>query len=141
MADGFLDKTSQLQKILETNPADDELCYHTWIREIEDILTFQEAVHADFGNDLSRGFIPDCTAEDIRRALTTSKITVFSSKPIINGNFVTPSAMEAASYSGTGMIYTATVDIRDIAWIDSGQGQVATDNVIEYHTVSCRGMV
>lgn len=55
-----------------------------------------------------------------------------SSKPIINGNFVTPSAMEATAYSGNGIIYKAKVNVKDVAWIDAGQGQLATENKIKF---------
>ena len=59
------------------------------------------------------------------QALATGKITVYSSYPIIQGTFVTPSKMEAESYSGTGKVYKKTVDIKDVAWIDPTQGQYA----------------
>jgi len=50
-------------------------------------------------------------------------ITVYSSHPIEAGVFVTPSKMEAESYSGDGKIYTKTVKLTDVAWIDPTQGQ------------------
>ena len=55
----------------------------------------------------------------------TGKITVYSSYPIEDGNWVTPSKEEGLSYAGSGKLYSATMDPRDIAWVDAGQGQVA----------------
>ena len=138
MESSFLSKEEQLAVIEKTNPFDPDYGNHTWVRSVEDILTYEEAVQAD---DCSDGITPDFTGKDIADAIRSGKVIVYSSKPIINGNFVTPSAMEAASYSGTGEIYRAEVFLRDIAWIDAGQGQVATDNHIEYCSMSCLGMV
>lgn len=52
-------------------------------------------------------------------------IKVYSSYPIENGVFVSPSRMEAESYSGSGEIYEKELPLNSIAWIDAGQGQVA----------------
>lgn len=133
-----LTKSQQLDIVLKSNPAEDD--EHTWIREESDILTYPEAIEATFGDDID-DFTPDFTAADIKKALKTGKITVYSSYPIKNGIFVTPSAMEAASYSGNGIIYTATVDLGDVAWIDEGQGQLATENKIDYLKKSSRGLI
>ena len=135
-----LTKSQQLDIILKTNPADDELGEHTWIREESDILTYKEAIEDTFGDEID-DFTPDFTADDIKKALKTGKITVYSSKPIINGNFVTPSAMEAAAYAGDAGIYTATIDLSDVAWIDEGQGQLATNNKIDYTKRSSKGLI
>lgn len=141
----FLTKQEQLDLILKVNPADDEgMCYHTWIRSIDDVLTFEEAVEAakeENKEDTVSDFTPDFVSTDITTAMQTKQIRVYSSKPIINGNFVTPSMMEAASYSSTGEIYAADVDTRDIAWIDIGQGQVATNNPIQYAGLDARGII
>jgi hypothetical protein len=113
----------QLDLILESNPAEDEI--HTWIRNDDDILTFEEAF-ADGSCE------PDFTDGDIDEALRTGYVTVYSSKPIVNGTFVTPSKLEASAYSGNGYIYSAKVRIDDIAWIDDSQGQLATDSTVSY---------
>ena len=84
---------------------------------------------------------PDFTESDIRRVLQTGKLTVYSSKPIINGIFVSPSKMEAAAYSGDETVYMADVDVSDVAWIDDTQGQLATDREIEYKKISCKGLI
>ena len=51
---------------------------------------------------------PDFTREDIAKAIQSGKVAVYSSKPIVNGDFVTPSKLEAASYSGDETIYAAS---------------------------------
>lgn len=135
-----LTKSQQLDIILKTNPADDELGEHTWVREESDILTYKEAIEDTFGDEID-DFTPDFTADDIKKALKTGKITVFSSKPILNGNFVTPSAMEAAAYAGDAGIYMATIDLSDVAWIDEGQGQLATNNKINFRKISSKGLI
>ena len=132
--EGFLSKEEQLAVILKENPAEDE--FHTWIRSIDDILTFEEVWQDDIYN-----LYPDYTAEDVEKALDTGVITVYSSKPIVNDIFVTPSAMEAAAYSGDQTIYKATLNTKDVSWIDDSQGQLATGNKIEYSRVSAKGLI
>lgn len=117
-------KQKQLEIIQESNPAEDD--YHTWIRSTDDIKSFEEALdapgYADFkGEDLD----PSYTWDMVEEALRSGVITVYSSKPIENGAFVTPSSMEAESYAGNGEVYEATLPLQDIAWIDPTQGQVA----------------
>ena len=46
--------------------------------------------------------------------------------------FVSPSKMEVKGYSGDGKIYSKEVDIEDVAWIDSTQGQYAKINRSKY---------
>ncbi len=70
-------------------------------------------------------FNPDLTRDDIQNAIESGEITVYSSYLIKNGVFVSPSRMEAESYSGNGKVYEKTVDINDVAWIDPTQGQYA----------------
>lgn len=65
------------------------------------------------------------TANMAKKALETGKITVYSSYPIEQGIFVSPSRMEAESYSGSGKVYSKEVNLSDIAWIDPTQGQYA----------------
>lgn len=112
-------------KIIETsNPAEDD--YHTWIRSSDDIKTFEETLNdpdwVDYGEE---GFDPDYTGEMINEALEKGKIIVYSSYPIEQGIFVTPSKMEAESYSGDGKVYSKEVNLTDVAWIDPTQGQYA----------------
>ena len=129
-----LSKQEQLDIINKTNPAPDG---YTWIRALEDIQTFQEAYDNDIDGYVAYGgFTEDYTTEDMDKALQTGKITVYSSYPIENGNFVTPSRMEAQSYAGfNSAVYCAEVNLDDIAWIDVDQGQVATDRKIPYRMV------
>lgn len=124
-------KEEQLEIILSSNPAEDDL--HVWIRSVDDILTFEEA----FAEGSCE---PDFTDEDIANAEKTGRVTVYSSKPIKNGIFVTPSAMEASAYSGNRKIYRARVKLDDVAWIDDSQGQLATDNHITYIQVDAKRM-
>lgn len=115
-------KERQFNIIQQTNPAPNE--YLTWIRSANEIKTLSETLQDSDWTD-SESFDPDLTRSDIDQALKTGKITVYSSYPIENGVFVSPSRMEAESYSGTGKIYEKTLNISDIAWIDPTQGMVA----------------
>jgi len=112
-------KKAQLEIIKKHNPMRDD--YHTGIRDVEDILTAEEAF-AEAKND---GITPDFKSEDVRRALETGEVTIYSSKPIGQGTFVTPSKMEAESYSGGEKVYSQKVRLEDVAWIDAVQGQFA----------------
>ena len=118
-------KKAQFEIIDNTNPALDD--YHTWIRKPEDIRTLKEAVddvlREDQGYSLSS--YPDVSDDMIRNAIETGKMTVYSSKPIKNGNFVSPSRMMAYDYAGGGKIYSKTVSIDDVAWITTDEGQYA----------------
>lgn len=113
-------KTKQLEIIQKTNPAPNDNL--TWIRSEEDIKTFDEVIN-DFG--VGEDVTPDWTAAMIEKAKKENKVTVYSSYPIKNGVFVTPSKMEAQSYAGSNKIYSATVNLSDVAWIDEVQGQFA----------------
>lgn len=118
-------KERQLAIILSSNPADDEnRSYHTWIRNVNDIHTFREAMEND-GFTENDDFTPDFKAADVREALRSGNVTVYSSHPIMNGAFVTPSRMEAQNYAGGGRVYSQKVRLSDIAWIDGLQGQLA----------------
>ena len=113
-------KQRQLDVVLENNPAHDD--YHAWIRDVSDILTYQEAVDDDGG-----GGFPDFSEADAQRALDSGYITVYSSYPIDLGIFVTPSQMEARAYAGKANVYSRTLRLTDVAWLDSGQGQYTGD--------------
>ena len=130
-----LSKQEQFDIIQTANPAPSNGINYTWIRSVDDIQTFQEAVANDIDGYVTEGFTEDYTAEDIQNALKTGNIVVYSSYPIKNGVFVTPSKMEAVYGYGGGKGYAACVRLSDIAWIDVDQGQVATNRKIDYYPV------
>ena len=115
-------KERQMQIIQETNPADDD--YHTWIRSAEEIKTFREAIEDPEWAEYDE-YNPDFTRAMAEEAMESGEIEVFSSYPIEAGGFVSPSRMEAESYSGNGRVYSKTVPLTDVAWIDPTQGQYA----------------
>lgn len=119
-------KAKQLEIIQNNNPTLDD--YHTWIRSIEDIKTFEEALNdSDYKEyfDSGEDFDESYTNKMAKDALEKGSIRVYSSYPIKEGIFVTPSIIEAQSYSGDGKVYSKTVNINDVAWIDPTQGQYA----------------
>lgn len=119
----------QFEIINKYNPAPNT--YQTWIRNIDDVKSFDEALKdSDWEGWEQNGFDESYTPQVVQDALDSGKITVYSSHPIEQGVFVTPSPMEAQSYSGNGNIYSKEVDLKAIAWIDPTQGQYA--NVEEY---------
>ena len=114
-------KQKQLDVINKSNPAPNS--YQTWVRSVDDIKTLAETLEDSDWQDETIN--PDLTRTDIENAIAKGKITVYSSYPISQGVFVSPSRMEAESYSGNGKVYEKTVDIQDVAWIDPTQGQYA----------------
>ena len=117
-------RKKQCDIIQKTNPKW-EGTHSTWIEKPEDVRTFYEAAHKDSDYPFDDDYTEDWAVSDKIKAEASGQITVYSSKPIIDGNWVTPSKEEALSYSGDGKIYSAMMDVRDIAWVDIGQGQVA----------------
>ena len=121
-------KQAQLDIILKTNPMLDD--YHTGIRKVEDIKTLEESVEEarseaeKYGDDEWSAY-PDITNDMLQNALETGEITIYSSKPIKNGVFVTPSYMQASDYAGGGNVYEKTVPLTDVAWINTDEGQYA----------------
>lgn len=121
-------KQTQLDIILKTNPMLDD--YHTGIRKVEDIKTLGESVEEarseaeKYGDDEWSAY-PDITNDMLQNALETGEITIYSSKPIKNGVFVTPSYMQASEYAGGGNVYEKTVSLNDVAWINTDEGQYA----------------
>lgn len=113
--------------VKDNNQAGDD--YHTWIRDESDIKTFKQAYNDDGGGDLT----PDFTEAMAKKAIDSGEITVYSSKPIKAGSFVTPSKMEAKSYAGSGKIYEEKLNLNDISWIDALQGQVTRNKDIHPH--------
>lgn len=112
-------KENQLDLILKSNPTDNNI--HTWIRNIDDIKSWDE-VYQMWVDDGKGDATPDFKVSDIEKVNKTRKVTVYSSKKIKNGVFVTPSKMEALNYGGSNV---KTVSVDDIAWIDILQGQYA----------------
>ena len=136
-------KKVQLDIINKTNPMLDD--YHTGIRKVEDINTFKEAYEAakadkeKYGDDQMSSY-PDETDDILDDAMENGEITIYSSKPIKNGNFVTPSRMQAEEYAGGGKVYEKTVPVSDVAWIDVEQGQYAkVDDEIKFSLAGIRG--
>ncbi len=87
-------KEKQLEIIKKYNPVYDD--YHAWIRNIEDIKTFEESLQDSHFQGYDE-FAPDYTFEMAQEAIKTGKITVYSSYPIKQGIFVSPSYMETES--------------------------------------------
>ena len=90
-------KQKQLNIIQENNKMQDD--YHTGIRNIEDIKTFEEAIH-----DNESFVYGDYSFEDAQKDLERGKVTVYSSKPITQGGFVSTSKNMAQDYAGNGNI-------------------------------------
>lgn len=111
-------KEQQLEIVLKENPMTDD--YHTGIRTIDDIKTFDEVINDD------ESFVwGDFTQEDAKQALEKGTVTVYSSKPITNGSFVSTSQNQAKDYAGNGKIYSQEVSLEDVAWINGDEGQYA----------------
>jgi hypothetical protein len=115
-------KSKQLEVINKNNAAPDD--YHTWIRSEDDIKTFDEAF---FKEGEYSGFDPDFTENMAKESKKTGKVTVYSSYPIEDGVFVSPSKLEASQYAGgdENKLYSKEVNINDVAWIDGAEGQYA----------------
>ena len=115
-------KEKQLEIINLTNPAPNE--YNTWIRKVEDIKTADEVFSIAFKEG---AMYPDFQTEAMIEALESGYITIFSSYPIKQGVFVTPSKMNALEYAGrkAEKIFSKKVQLKDIAWIDESEGQYA----------------
>ena len=124
-------KQKQLETILTYNPMLDD--YHTGIRTIDDIHTFQELYDEEILNgstydefDLVVYDEPKSLyVPDIEEILKKGTITVYSSYPIKQGVFVTPSKVEARSYYRGKPIHSRRVRLTDVAWIDFNEGQYA----------------
>ena len=116
-----VEKARKATVINNANPMKDDI--HTGVRTAKDVKTFDEAVR-EAKSDVD-GITPDFTSDDVKRTLQDRKVTVYSSKPIEDGAFVTPSKMEAENYAGGGKVYSREVDVDDVAWVDSAEGQYA----------------
>lgn len=113
-------KEKQLDIINKYHPKED-WDYQTWITSVDDIKTYAETVE----DESNYATTPDFTDDDVAEALKTGKVTVYSSNDIRFGTFVTPSYMEAKNYAGQGKVNSMVVNLEDVAWIDSLQGQYA----------------
>ena len=112
-------KQRQLDFIQKNNPMTDDI--HVWIRKLDDIKTFQETL-----NDPESFVYPDFTRKMAEKSIQEWKITIYSSKPLDKNTaqFVTPSKMHAQDYAGNQKIYSKQVDLDDVAWINSDEGQL-----------------
>lgn len=109
-------KEAQLAVILKHNPMRDD--YHIGIRKLSDIKTFAEVV-----NDDESFVYGDFSRQDALNALKAGKITVYSSKGINLGDFVSTSRRMAQDYAGySGRVYQRTVNLTDVAWINGDEG-------------------
>ena len=124
-----MNKELKLKIIKKYNPMHDD--YHTGVRSVENIKTYIEALKYD---DFENGDIaPDYTEDMVKSAFNTGKITVYSSYPIKQGVFITPSKMEAQAYAGqSGTVYSKEVSLEDVAWIDAIEGQYANESEYLY---------
>ena len=121
---GDTHKQAQFSIIQETNPMGDD--YHVGIRSENDIRTWEEVLKL---NDESEGqFVwGDFSRADAEQALKNGKIAVYSSYPIKNGVFVSTSYVQAEEYAGGrgGKVYSKTVPLDKVAWINGDEGQYA----------------
>lgn len=115
-------KSEQFAILQKANPMKDE--YHTGIRTVDDILTAEEAFVTQYDEDESFAY-PDFTQEDGQAALDSGVVTIYSSKPIKAGAFISPSKMMAQDYAGGGKVYSKRVKLSDVAWISSDEGEYA----------------
>jgi hypothetical protein len=118
-------KRKQFDIIQATNPMWDD--FHVGIRSENDIRTWEEVLKLD---DESEGqFVwGDFSREDALAALEKNSITVYSSYPIKNGTFVSTSYVQAREYAGgkpNSKVYSKTIPLDDVAWINGDEGQYA----------------
>lgn len=117
-----LTKAQKLEIIKKNNVANDD--YHTWIRNENDILDFNDARKYTLDDIGEVSSYPDVTKDLLDDAEKSGKIKVYSSKPFSLGGFVSPSKMQAKDYAGNGKVYEGIFDIDDIAWINADEGQL-----------------
>jgi hypothetical protein len=102
----------------------------TWIENADDIYNFEDTLKdSDWADYIGDDFDPSYSWDMAQEAIKNGQIEVYSSHPIDKGIFVSPSRMEAESYSGTGKIFSKKVPLEDVAWIDPTQGQYAPVNL------------
>lgn len=115
-------KQKQLEIIQKNNPKDPSInASATWVESVKDIQTWEEAMHDDtYGEG---DVTPDFKWEDAQKALKNGYIVVYSSYPIGQGTFVSPSKMIAETYGKN--VHSKLVKLEDVAWIDMSEGQYA----------------
>ena len=111
-------KKKQLEIIQWENPMTDE--YHLWIRSENDIKTWEEAVQ-----DSESFTWGDFSKADAEKALSDWFVRIYSSKPIVNWNFVTTSKNMAKDYAWWWKIYSQKVGLKDVAWLNWDEWQFA----------------
>ena len=116
-------KEKQLDIIKKTNPMLDD--YHTGIRKLEDIKTFEEAIQDE--DSFSWG---DYSKEDAEKDLKRNKVRIYSSYAIKNGTFVSTSYQQALDYAGGDIskVHSKEVLTDEVAWINGDEGQYANTN-------------
>jgi chromosome segregation ATPase len=112
------EKLEQYEIIKENNPMLDD--YHVGIRSPKDIKSFNEVINDD--ESFSWG---DFSKKDAEKALQKGEITIYSSYSIEQGTFVSTSKIQAEQYAGGKKVYTKTVSVNDVAWINGDEGQFA----------------
>lgn len=117
-------KVDQFKIIQENNPMLDD--YHVGIRKPSDIKTWKEVIDSDDGSGESFAW-GDFSQKDAKAALKSGKITIYSSYPINQGVFVSTSKVQAEEYAGGkgNKVYSKTVPLDDVAWINGDEGQFA----------------
>ncbi|MEG2832518.1 MAG: hypothetical protein RR923_07105, partial [Bacilli bacterium] len=126
-------KEKQLEKLNKIYPTGRNVT--TGIKSVKDIKTFEETLQdSDYKKYYETGedFDETYSANMARKGLKEGKITVYSSSPISQGIFVTPSKKKAKSYLGNGedcskeyyfaKVLSKEVDLKDVAWINPTQG-------------------
>lgn len=109
-------KQKQLDLILKVNPMKDD--YHTGIRKLDDIKSWQECL--DYYKTDEEGFAyPD---NNIERFKGKNKFYVYSSYPIKKGTFVSTSKMMAREYAGNDKVYSKNIFPYEVAWITGDEG-------------------
>lgn len=96
------------------------------IRSENDIRTWEEVLKLD--DEREGQFVwGDFSRADAEQALKNGKVTVYSSYPIKNGVFVSTSYVQAEEYAGGrgATVYSKTVPLDNIAWINGDEGQYA----------------
>lgn len=114
------EKVEQFKIIQENNPMlDDD---HVGIRKPSEIKTWAEAMRDE--DSFAWG---DFSLKDAQNALKKGTIKIYSSYPIKQGVFVSTSKRQAEEYAGGQgkKVYTKTVPLGDVAWINADEGQFA----------------
>ena len=123
-AEATTHKLAQNKIIQETNPMLDD--YHTGIRSVGDIKTWQEAMTE--AEEINEGYSwGDFSKEDAQKALKRGTIRVYSSYAIKNGTFVSTSYQQALDYAGgeRSKVHSREVALDSVAWISVDEGQYA----------------